>query len=258
MAKGFKHGAGGSNVLNFKVVGNPQPTNPRENTIWVNTDTPISGWSFSSIGNPTWSMEEGFVYIKAITADSNYSAWFNAYKKTAMKNYEIILSPISAKQYVGGAWQDKAAKIYQGGKWVDWWNGELYNAGNEYTFLTGGFVTSGTCTLEKQADRMKLTNNAVGGILTKNPIDLTEYKTVELKVIPYTNDGYCLIATKKATTTMYNDSSIAASKIGSTTNGVLATRTIDVSSLSGDYYIGVGRFDSYAISLDVISLKLIK
>ena len=48
MAKGFKHGAGGSNVLNFKVVGNPQPTNPKENTIWINTDTKITGYQFSA------------------------------------------------------------------------------------------------------------------------------------------------------------------------------------------------------------------
>ena len=47
MAKGFKHGAGGV-PLNFKVVGNPQPQSPKENTLWVDTDVPISGWIFSS------------------------------------------------------------------------------------------------------------------------------------------------------------------------------------------------------------------
>lgn len=48
MAKGFKHGAGGGNPLNFKVVGNPQPNNPKENTIWIDTDVPITGWQFSA------------------------------------------------------------------------------------------------------------------------------------------------------------------------------------------------------------------
>ena len=39
---------GGNNPLNFKVVGNPQPESPKENTIWVNTDTEITGWQFAS------------------------------------------------------------------------------------------------------------------------------------------------------------------------------------------------------------------
>lgn len=39
---------GGGAGLNFKVVGNPQPASPKENTIWVNTDTPISGYHFGN------------------------------------------------------------------------------------------------------------------------------------------------------------------------------------------------------------------
>jgi hypothetical protein len=49
MAKGFKHGAGGGNPLNFKVVGGTvEPTNPKKNMIWVNTNTSIHRWDFSS------------------------------------------------------------------------------------------------------------------------------------------------------------------------------------------------------------------
>lgn len=40
---------GGSNPLNFKVVGGTvQPDNPKENTIWINTDTEITSWDFSA------------------------------------------------------------------------------------------------------------------------------------------------------------------------------------------------------------------
>lgn len=49
MAKGFKHGAGGGAPLNFKVVGGTSvPSNPKENTIWVNTNTKIPGYIFSN------------------------------------------------------------------------------------------------------------------------------------------------------------------------------------------------------------------
>ena len=47
MGHGFKHGASGT-PLNFKVVGNPQPTNPKKNMIWVNTDKKITEWVFAA------------------------------------------------------------------------------------------------------------------------------------------------------------------------------------------------------------------
>ena len=40
---------GGGENLNFKVVGGTtEPSNPKENTIWVNTDTAITSWDFSA------------------------------------------------------------------------------------------------------------------------------------------------------------------------------------------------------------------
>ena len=106
MAKGFKHGAGGVSALNFKVVGGTsQPVNPKENTIWVNTQTEISGWAFSATepGSPV----EGMVWI-ATGASSN--ADFNAIKKNCVQVY-----PFSAKQYISGAWVGNEAKIFQNG-----------------------------------------------------------------------------------------------------------------------------------------------
>lgn len=41
-------GSGSGEGLNFKVVGGTtQPASPKENTIWVNTDTEITSWDFS-------------------------------------------------------------------------------------------------------------------------------------------------------------------------------------------------------------------
>jgi hypothetical protein len=52
-----------------------------------------------------------------ISTGSSSPAQFNSLKKN-----NITLCPLSAKQYVGGAWVDKTAKSYQNGAWVDWWN----------------------------------------------------------------------------------------------------------------------------------------
>ena len=48
MAMGFKHGAsGGGYELNFQVVNkSTQPTDPKENTIWVGTSNLLNCWSY--------------------------------------------------------------------------------------------------------------------------------------------------------------------------------------------------------------------
>lgn len=50
MGKGFKHGGGGGGSdLNFRVLaGLEQPASPRENDIWVDTDTAVTGWHFGA------------------------------------------------------------------------------------------------------------------------------------------------------------------------------------------------------------------
>lgn len=49
MASGYKARGGGVNPLNFKVVGGTSaPSNPKENTIWVNCSLNITSWDFSA------------------------------------------------------------------------------------------------------------------------------------------------------------------------------------------------------------------
>ena len=109
MAKGFKHGAGGTDALNFKVVGGTeQPENPKENTIWVNTETDISGWVLSQ--EEPVEPSGGLVWIGLGTASP---ASFNALKKGGLCCFLV-----SCKQYVGGAWVSKDAYLWKDGAWV--------------------------------------------------------------------------------------------------------------------------------------------
>ena len=103
-------GGGGGAALNFKVVGNPQPTSPSENTIWLNTDVPIASWYFQA--EQPENMAEGDVWFPVGTSST---VEFNALKKNG-----IQVCPLSAKQYVSGALKDVKAKSYIGGKWVEW------------------------------------------------------------------------------------------------------------------------------------------
>ena len=102
---------GGGAPLNFKVVNgwDSPPSNPKENTIWVNTGVVITSWVFSATqpANPA----QGMVWF---ATDKKSSAPFNALKKN-----EITVYPVSAKIYNNGEWSEKEAKAYQNGAWMD-------------------------------------------------------------------------------------------------------------------------------------------
>lgn len=134
-----------SSSLSFSVVGGTtRPSSPANNTVWVNTSTAISSWVFS-VTTPS-SPAEGMVWFLTGTA-SNVA--FNALNKD-----NIMVYPISTKQYVGGAWVNKIVASYKNGAWVSWWDGYLYKNGDEYKYITGGWSLSGSGT--KNANSIKI------------------------------------------------------------------------------------------------------
>lgn len=125
-----RRGGGGIAGLNFKVVGGTtQPTNPRENTIWVNTSVAITSWVFSATA-PT-NPAAGMVWF---SIGSISPVAFNAVKKNGIWVY-----PSGCQQHVSGAWVTKTAKTYQNNAWKDWelW---LYNSGDVNLAFTGGYT----------------------------------------------------------------------------------------------------------------------
>ena len=154
MAKGFKHGSGAvisggeqSSELNFSVKAyasaDELPSAEMENTIGVITDVEITSWIFSAT-EPT-AHDEGMV---CITTGTSSTVEFNALKKNGIEVY-----PLSAKQYISGAWVDKTAKSYIGGEWKDWitdgdwiFNGipfvELRTSGFTYTSQNGELIAT--------------------------------------------------------------------------------------------------------------------
>lgn len=216
---------GGGTGLNFKVVGGTsQPTNPRENTIWVNTSTSITSYVFS-VTQPAGSA--GMVWFQIGTSSS---VPFNALKKNTLRVY-----PMSCKQYVSGSWVAKTAKTYLSSTWTDW-SVELY------------FVKSGV----KNADQtyISATQNSTlsssDGLLTINPSG-DSYRGLYFKG---KKDGHTTLSidgvfTGNATTikvwnansspTYQNyDTTALASAVVSTTGG-----NLDISKLSnGEYLFG--------------------
>lgn len=127
-------GYGGGASLNYEIIGGTSaPSSPSENAIWINTSNSITSHVFSATEPEAPS--EGMVWIYT---GASTPVGFNALKKNC-----IMVYPMSAKQYVSGAWVDKIAKSYQNSAWVDWWNGHLYEYGNLHEQFTGGWTYEG-------------------------------------------------------------------------------------------------------------------
>lgn len=124
----------GGTGLNFEIVGSQtRPSNPEENTIWIKTNNPIAGWTFDP--NEPSTPIQNVVWIKTSTT-SNVP--FNALEDNGLYVYIN-----SVYQYVSGSWESEETEVFQGGEWIPLWEGELYHAGNEYDFVTGGWGVDG-------------------------------------------------------------------------------------------------------------------
>lgn len=161
----------GGTSLNFKVVKNPQPVNPSPNTIWLNTDHKINGYSFSA--TQPENMTEGEVWF-VIGAVSDIA--FSATKKNP-----VMVYPLSAKQKNDGALVDVTAKSWLDGAWVDWWNGELYKDGKLYNVLADGFETVGSTVVEYKDGYFIYYNPRENGVIASpEKVDTTGYTTISI------------------------------------------------------------------------------
>lgn len=250
---------GGSGGLNFKVVGNPQPDNPKENTIWLNTDVEITGKYFQA--DQPEEMAEGEVWISTGTTSQ---VAFNALKKGT-----VMVYPNNAKQMVDGVLVDRTAKTWQDGQWVDWvLPNVLYSRGNENTGLTGGWVTTplawdasyggANATITRNSDNMVITGVANKGsaVHPKNKTDLTNIKTLtfagKVTGIDY-NDGKNDTASIRVWSDFgsnYKENVAVVKKCP-----VDGTVALDVSSLAGEYIVGFWVFNNGTITVEEFKME---
>lgn len=247
---GKTNAGGGSAALNFKIVGGTTaPSNPGENTIWVNTGTAISDWIFSA-SQPN-SPTAGLVWIRTGISST---APFNALKRKTLMVY-----PASAKQYVNGAWVDVTAKSYQNGAWVNW-SLVLYEPGNVHEETTGGYeakairyattidgytihakaptVTPGSGSLVISLQNNPYGENDSGSALTVNKIDLTAYQKITfVGSFSFQSNADSMRFYVSESNTDYSP----AAEVVISANNVPSSGkvTLNVSGLSGEYYVGV-------------------
>lgn len=247
-------GGGGGGGLNFAIVGGlTQPTSPKENTIWVKTETKIPGWAFSPT-EPT-NPEGGMVFFKT---DLTSSVGFNALRKN-----EIAVLPTSAQQFVDGQWKNVESHIYIGGQWVQFSFEALYlyNKGEIFTDVIGSFKSVGknidkdnafvgnqAPTIEYLESAMKLIKYPAGGakggiVITELAIDLTSAESLvcelgDTRVSNASNINGVMALNVWDSIPPYTGTKGVAYDNLNKYNGSENKITIDVSGLTGNHYIG--------------------
>lgn len=247
-------GGGGGAGLNFSVVGGTTQPTGRENLIWVDTDTAITDWLFSTTQPTTRSdgtaLSGGEIWFK--TGNSSAAA-FNALKKHYLGTY-----PAGCKQYVSGTWVSKTAKTYQNGEWIDWVL-YLYIAGDECSRITGGwgfFKEDASATGTKNST--SITIASAGGFKavnshTTNPIDLTDVATLKINATSRnsTQNDYVRIGVSMKPNAIATGLFAAYADI--TETGVTE---LNVSNLTGSYYVIVFAVNGASVTFDLIKCEL--
>lgn len=222
-----------------------------------------------TVSKQVWKpqIEKGSSATSFIKGDATGQLWFdigtlsnapfNAVKKNGIKVY-----PISVRQYVNGAWVKKTAKTYQNGAWVDWYNGELFFNGEQYTDITGGWVgyngIGEIVTIKEDSIVFNLTGTTDrdATAYTVNRIDLVNYT----KIIAIIDIASGSTAEEKFTLAVMNSNTnndptsyVAQTTISGKTGGVAGKHevTLDVSDVDTSCYVALctRRYQSVIVTI---------
>lgn len=211
---GFGGGGGGLRV----AVGLTEPGAPRENTVWVKSDKAGKKYVFSK--TEPESPAEGLI-------------WFHVTSVGVITQADV---------YVGGVWVAADTFMYLSGAWVQIatsWDGTLFDAGNQYEAVTGGYTLT-VFTLTDGDLYTGFMSNKVAEARTVNKINLTKYNTLNIKCFSNISNSGGRASSKFGFHSGSTDNFAAYKSIDTNAN-TLKEYTLDISSLTGEYY-----FDFYA------------
>lgn len=232
---------GGSTPLSFDVIGgSEQPSSPASGgRIFVKTAVTIPDWSVSA--EAPSSPGEGTVWFRlALSGDAEMNA---------LKEQSLTVALDSCQQYVSGEWVNVDAYLWTGSAWVQFGHeiAVLFEGtGSDGTsqkskwtasgWTHGGYGTCAAGTVSNTALTVASAYSASGTVSdcvvgTASPVDLTKVKLIRFtaSVSGYTGSvGIAVAASKSVATRVKSQAVTAAAE---------ATYTLDVSDLTGTYYL---------------------
>ena len=252
MAEAFIVRRGGVGIAFAVVGGTTQPSNPKENTVWVNTSTSIPN-TYVQAFEPD-SPTVGDVWINTwYASDGNGNAVYSEIMTvTITKNPFIRIAAKSGKQWNGTEWVQLATRVYKNGTWspdllVILMDGSWGPLGHPTKGYHSNSITNDTYTFSYNDGYMYLKSKSEGAghyrIYIETSIDVTPYNT--MTAVGYTISSLChgwifLNKEIKGSTSVLGGDSYYTEDINSAsaTNPLIVTS--DISSAEGKMYFGLG------------------
>lgn len=262
------YGFGGGASLNFSVKRydseDKLPSTAAINTIAVISEKDISGYTFSAV-EPE-NIEDGLVWF---SIDPASTISFSATKKNP-----IMIHLDTAKQYISDSWDLRQARIYTASGWTQFGEFDIFVDGQILT--ESGFATyNSTNTTDSNGSIMlKTTANKVSESYVEfGPLSLTgvneltmTYSLASASTSNSTVVGVIFVSTEKVEASGTTYENIETGNISTNTldnikkdasSGEIST-SLNVSNLSGDFYVYCGTHTQNAKWANVRTFTLIK
>ena len=245
----FLYGNGGSNRYRVSEVyggQNPPNTGVKDNDIFLRTNVAIiSGEITTNVGGlPTWDSADGvfLVTLGAGAFDDTKAGMYIVWD--TQKFHNVSGFPGNAYIHENGKWRRCEGYVFHSNKWVQFssaWDGTLFYNGNQYEFVTGGWTLS-KFSLKDGAFDTGLTSETSGNDVmacTVNKLDVGQSNTLHIQC--YSNfknsggRGNARFGICNTNGLSYDN--FAAYRDIDTGSNTLTEYSIDISSVSGTYYV---------------------
>lgn len=239
----YKNGRSNSQLYYDAVCQMAEPAK-KEGRIWVKSSVPMTYFEFT----PTWGEAgNGVISIQGEVGGANPLPTNNVIEvfntKVAGIGNRMKITPYRCQQVQGstGNWVDVDAYVCHSNTWVHFWNGTLFNYGDQYTTITGGWTLSKFSDKDGAFDTGHTSQTSGNDVMacTGKKINVGPYKT--LHITCYSNYGNSGGPGSSRfgicnTNGLSYDNFVAYKDI-STGSSNLTDYSIDISSISGSYYV---------------------
>lgn len=251
---GRTNAGGGGLGLSVKVHASaPESTQSgRENEIWVVSDTQSQYWAVKAT-EPTAEdfgeaeLPNGTIWVKIENADPLCDIVKN-------RKIAVVLTSANCVQLKNGSWEYRDAYIYRDNVWTRFamaFNGVLWDDGIRNVDFVGSIASGGSGGSFNSnyiyeglsCIRIQAEYDGKKWFYFTKKIDVTNFSSLNVQIAGNGSNGTYIIVARD---TSWNTKSVPTSAVANTYakgNGIFK---VDVSGLSGTYYIGCKVHDSTA------------
>lgn len=210
--------------------GTTAPANPKNGDFWIYTSGLITGveWNSWTHSFPGWTMSDGFAYIVSGGYNSDVVV-----DLSAVRNGLHYFCPNDCYMQHGGKWFRETAYVYRNNAWKQFstwaqsWDGTLFDNGNQYTDITGGWTGANSYSPNLTATLYSGTIT----ISTANAVDMSRFSTLKFTG---SGNGANSGGSYSAKCKIFNESGAEVASLDFQNNNTYA---MSVSALSGKYYV---------------------